>query len=258
MAKEIRFKARHSCPFLEFAKTFDREVYGYCSREFDLILILGEVDDEHVALGHKFFPNFDAWQITKVGKDSKMTYLRFPCECEDYYRGAPEGSITTQIEKAGGMLNYPIIYKDGWEHHKVICLTPTDESEVIKVIENLKKENLEELLEDSDEVDKPNSYIQSITDLGEHGLFKSMMVSVLDLIGDVTERQADVLISAYQNGYYDIPRRIRTQDIADQLGISRYGVEKVLRTAENKVIKSLIPYLYLKSEKPTKRSQKVY
>lgn len=230
MTHEIRFRAKHDCPFLEFAKSFEHGLFGYCNREFDVLMVPGDVKVENIRLGKKLFKNFDKWKINTTGTESKTTYMVMDCDCGDIYFG-DEDSITSRILKRGGMIKYPIIYEEGWEYHRVLCLDKNVVSKVLEFIQTL-----------------PTWEILATEDLGIDGLFKSQMLSIQEIIGDLTNHQADILTKAYEGGYYDIPRRIRMQDIADELKISRYGVEKVLRAGENKVIRSIMPYLYFKTE----------
>ena len=230
MTYEIRFKAQHDCPFLEFSKSFEHGLFGYCSREFDVLMIPGDVKVENIQLGKKLFKNFDKWKINTTGTESKTSYMIMDCDCENFYFG-DEDSITARILKRGGMMKYPIIYEEGWEYHRVLCLDKKVVSKVLELIQTL-----------------PTWEILATEDMGIDGLFKSQMLSIQEIIGDLTNHQADILTKAYEGGYYDIPRRIRMQDIADELKITRYGVEKVLRAGENKVIRSIMPYLYFKTE----------
>ena len=57
---------------------------------------------------------------------------------------------------------------------------------------------------------------------------------------------------AFEKGYYEIPRKIRTEDLAEELKITRYAVDRTLRSAENKIMRSIIPFfIFLKSLKHT-------
>ncbi|WP_224926111.1 helix-turn-helix domain-containing protein, partial [Saliphagus infecundisoli] len=47
----------------------------------------------------------------------------------------------------------------------------------------------------------------------------------------VTQAQRETLMRAVQGGYYSIPRRMSTQDLADDLGISDQAVTERLRRA---------------------------
>ena len=230
MTIEIRFKAQHNCPFLEFSKSFgSRQIHSYCSREFDVVLIPGSISEKNINFARQVFPNdlVDNWRIKTTDEINQTSYIIMECVCESLY----EVSITSRIQHAGGMLNYPIIYENGWEYHKIICVDRIVVSKVMSQIETL-----------------PVYKILSIDDLGPDGVFKSQYISIPEIISNLTHRQIDVLIQAYEQGYYEIPRNIRTQDLADDLGISRYGAEKNLRKAENKLIKAIVPYLYFKLE----------
>jgi len=60
----------------------------------------------------------------------------------------------------------------------------------------------------------------------------------------LTNRQTDILMKAFEQGYYDIPRRVKTEELAVQFDITRYGLERTLRTAEKKLVVSVMPFLY--------------
>ena len=57
--------------------------------------------------------------------------------------------------------------------------------------------------------------------------------------------QIQIFLMAFEKGYYDIPRKIRTLDLANELGLSRYAVDRTIRATENKIVRSLIPFFYL-------------
>ncbi len=53
----------------------------------------------------------------------------------------------------------------------------------------------------------------------------------------ITARQQKVLKSALELGYYDFPKRINTEQLANTLGIKSGTVSEILRRAEKNVIK---------------------
>lgn len=53
---------------------------------------------------------------------------------------------------------------------------------------------------------------------------------------DLSERQQDAIRAAHKQGYYEIPRGCKTEDIATQLGVKRRTAEEHLRVAEKKII----------------------
>lgn len=64
-----------------------------------------------------------------------------------------------------------------------------------------------------------------------------------EIVPDLTGRQRDTLRTAYDGGYYRIPRETTTRAIADRIGVDRRTAEEHLRRAENKLIEALIQYV---------------
>lgn len=70
------------------------------------------------------------------------------------------------------------------------------------------------------------------------------LLTLDDVLPELTERQREVLALAVEHGYYDLPRETTTEAIADELGVSRRTAEDHLRRAERKLVTSLVSYLY--------------
>ncbi|MDH5403110.1 MAG: helix-turn-helix domain-containing protein [Candidatus Heimdallarchaeota archaeon] len=223
MVQELRFKLSHECFFSNFAQILDSDLMlSYCDRTSDVIMINGELDLQNIYdKGTKIFDNILEWTITKL--DHHNFIIQMNCGCEKLM---PK-SITNLIQSTGGVIVYPIEYIAEWEYYKVICLNNTIVSDLLKELGTLDKFE-----------------VLTINDLGPKGLFKSQIVSATDLTNQLTTHQVNIIIQAYENGYYEIPRRIKTIDLANKLGVSRYAVEKVIRRAENNIIEKLIPFLY--------------
>ena len=54
--------------------------------------------------------------------------------------------------------------------------------------------------------------------------------------GPLTFHQEKVLRTAYDMGYYDIPRTINLGDLSDKLGIARSTLNVILRRAEKRLV----------------------
>ena len=83
---------------------------------------------------------------------------------------------------------------------------------------------------------------EPLTSLGCEGGF---LVPVSILLRDLTDRQRRAIVTAILRGYYRIPRRVKTEELAQTFGISRPAFEALLRKAENKLVAALFPYLTL-------------
>lgn len=231
MVKEIYIKAKHSCPFLEYSTLF-KQVYAFCSGVYDVLIVSGPINQYHLNIAKSLFFNVEDWRVINEGEKNKISFIIMNCLCDKN-----DVSITSLIQNVGGLESYPVRFEDGFEIHKIICVDEKIESDVLNLLQEL-----------------PYMKILAINDLGEDGLFKSQMVSIPEIINKLTSRQIDILLFAYENGYYEIPRNVKTEDLAEKFQITRYGAEKQLRTAENKLIASLIPYLYFKKEETISKS----
>jgi predicted DNA binding protein len=76
-----------------------------------------------------------------------------------------------------------------------------------------------------------------LTKLHEHGVkYKIEDLAPLSTVRGMTVRQQRVLKSALELGYYDFPKRISTEKLAETLGIKSGTVSEILRRAEKNVI----------------------
>ncbi len=61
-------------------------------------------------------------------------------------------------------------------------------------------------------------------------------------LSKLTEKQRRILLSAYDLGYYDIPRRFDSEQLAKKLNLGRSTVAEHLRKAEHRLITEVISY----------------
>ncbi len=66
-------------------------------------------------------------------------------------------------------------------------------------------------------------------------------------MGQLTKKQSYALITALSRGYYEIPKKVSTDEITKSLDLPRTTFEEHLRKAESKVMKALAPLLELAS-----------
>ena len=60
------------------------------------------------------------------------------------------------------------------------------------------------------------------------------------LLSKLTARQRQMLLTAYALGYYDVPRRITSDELSRHLGVDKSTIVEHLRKAERKLIGSII------------------
>jgi predicted DNA binding protein len=57
-------------------------------------------------------------------------------------------------------------------------------------------------------------------------------------VTNLTPRQREVLLAAWEQGYYEIPRDISSDELAEELGITHQTLSELLRRGTNALIKS--------------------
>jgi predicted DNA binding protein len=60
------------------------------------------------------------------------------------------------------------------------------------------------------------------------------------LLSKLTSRQRQMLLTAYALGYYDVPRRISSDELSIHLNVDKSTIVEHLRKAERKIIGSII------------------
>ena len=62
----------------------------------------------------------------------------------------------------------------------------------------------------------------------------------------IPDRQLEVLDLAVEKGYYEIPRDVTLQELADEMDVTKTTASHQLRRVEGKIMRFFIPYLRLK------------
>lgn len=121
----------------------------------------------------------------------------------------------------------PMVYTGGWEWYRVMAFTELD---IKRLFKELEKKNC-------------NVEVTSRKAISEKSVHSSLLISAGSLLGDLTEKQARALVAAIDNGYYNLPRGATAMEIARRLGIPRTSFVDHLRKAQNKLIRTVGPYV---------------
>ncbi|WP_228546148.1 helix-turn-helix domain-containing protein [Halegenticoccus tardaugens] len=66
-----------------------------------------------------------------------------------------------------------------------------------------------------------------------------------ELLSSIPPRQREFLNAAAERGYFEIPRQVTLEDLADEMDITKTTASNHLRKAERKLIQFLLPYINL-------------
>lgn len=66
--------------------------------------------------------------------------------------------------------------------------------------------------------------------------FKRAAYTRRDMLSVLTDRQREVMVAAYRHGYYDMPRGIGSQRLAERVGLAKATMLEHLRKAERRLL----------------------
>lgn len=138
------------------------------------------------------------------------------------------GTVAAVVAKDNCLLMPPTVFHEGWEHYKVVSMSAESERKMFRDLERL-----------------GNLDILSKTRILNTGIGGTMRISTLSLFSRLTDKQLRSLLTAYELGYYRIPRVMTTQQLAEASHLTRPTYEEHLRKAENKLISAVSQHLNL-------------
>jgi predicted DNA binding protein len=224
---EVRFRVEHDCPYTRFSKALPQVVVQHwCSRESDVLEFAlpeglnqsnleGELLRLQKGLGARF--------VRKVIPERNRRLI-----VQKHNYSSMKQNVNSLIEDNNCMEVQPTVYKDGYEWYRVLAF---DHQDLTRLFGQLSR------WADVEVVSKERLSDRSARD--------TTTVSMRNLLGGLTQKQMAALVVAISAGYYESPRKVRTEDISARMKTPRTTYETHLRKAEGKVLRSLFPYVEL-------------
>jgi predicted DNA binding protein len=224
---ETAFRLQHDCPFNELSRQNPELVISsWCNSETDVMEISADDPAAFEAL-QKDLKSVEKALKTKITRRSNSSrniqIVIQHCGCENV--PAP---VSPVFEKNNCLELQPTIYKGGWEYYRLISFSEKDMRKVFATIE-------------------PYCKVEIISRrvIPSGAVKETMLVSTSSLFGGLTRKQVQALVFALENGYYQVPKRVTTEEMASKLRLPRTTYEEHLRKAEGKVLRSMAPYISL-------------
>jgi len=233
---ETALRLQHDCPFNELSRQHpELSISSWCNSETDVMEISADDPASFNEL-QKDLKSVEKALKTKITRKSNNTnniqIVIQHCGCENV--PAP---VSPVFERNNCLELQPTIYKGGWEYYRLIAFSENDLKKVFATIE-------------------PYCKVEIISQrvIPSGAVKETMLVSTSSLFGGLTRKQVQALVFALENGYYQVPKRVTTEEMASKLRLPRTTYEEHLRKAEGKVLRSMAPYISLGPAKSPDRS----
>jgi predicted DNA binding protein len=222
---ELTLRLEHDCPYTKFSESIPKAVtMHWCNNDKDVLEISTppEITQENLErrIG-KLVRDLNAKIVRNVAINSNLQIMVYL-----HRSSSMKQNVNAIIERCNCVEIQPTIYRDGSEWYRIIAFSDADVHALYDILSKFAK--VRTVAQDV----RPDSSIKSL-----------VMIPSSALLGKLTKKQQNALRSALALGYFDIPPRTSTEFMAEQYGVARTTFEEHLRKAEEKILKSLLPYL---------------
>ena len=213
-------------PFINFSNDFvNLEIEYWCNTEMD-ILIMENITPTNETLLNALNRHFKHVQILSSDEVSKLLVVK-SCLCH-------LDPLDPILEKNGCLDIPPIKFSHGKEYHRILF----DSNNTDQLLEKIRK---------IPEINRIKIMKLAPARIKKH--LYPLYLSIEDLYTKLSSKQLQVLINAYKEGYYEIPRKTKAEILANDLSIHRRTFEEHLRKGENSIMSFIIPLLQIKGRK---------
>lgn len=217
--QEITFRIRYDSPYVKMSEKYPgSRISMWCVWDRELLHVSGK----GLEIGEDIQKDVDRYglMIESARETPNGSIMMMKCTCDVF------SSVWNLTGRYRLVDLLPAIFVDGWGYYKVLSFEDEKLRDFFAELNSLGKVEL---------VSKRNVDFAALPS----------NVWVGALFNDLTGKQMDSILKAYEYGYYDSPREITTESVAKSLGISRSTYEEHLRKAENKIMDAVMPYLKL-------------
>jgi len=238
---ELAFRVQHDCPYTRFTiKHPEVRITEWCNNRIHVM----EVDVPDVETFTRIEPDLNELLLLKGGRILKKNFLTGnlqlivkSCRCSKF-----RPNISDIVERNSCLLVPPEVFYGGWEEYRVVGFRENDYKKMLQEIDQIGQVRITQ---------KRVAPEKSIRD--------TFVVSLNSVFSQLTERQVNSLITALEAGYYQIPKKVTTTQIAGRNKVPRTTYEEHLRKAESKVLQAIAPYvrLYTSGVGPPEQAPKI-
>jgi predicted DNA binding protein len=209
------FRIQGSGPYEEATATSGTEIELWCNDHCDLLHLSGDEDDavlDHIraAVGVR--------QHVSGGEDSVV--ITDAC-----LKGHIEDPVERYLSAHDCLSLPPLRYTEGAKVVRVLALSPENLTAFYR-----------DITADHTVVVESKRRLAAVTS-------SAPLLSLDSVLPTLSPRQHEVFLTAYEQGYYELPRETTTAAVAKAVGIERRTAEHHLRRAEKKLADAVVEYL---------------
>lgn len=212
---EATFHMRGDVAYEDATAGRDVSIELWCNDHCDLLHVRGDIED---AVTGEIADAVGVEDTIQRGDE----HVVVTSEC---LRPHTEGNVEGYLERHDCLLLPPLRYENGGKLVRVLTLDP---------------ENLTRFYQDIQESFRVTVRAKREVDTVTQS---RPLLSLDSLLPDLSDRQKEAVVSAWEAGYYAIPRETTTEALAARMGIDRRTFEEHLRLAENKLVGTLVEQL---------------
>ncbi|MFC6732092.1 helix-turn-helix domain-containing protein [Haladaptatus sp. DYSN1] len=209
------FRIHGSGPYARATERNDTEIELWCNDHCDLLHVTGEHTESVLANVEE-----EVGIREHINNDTDQVVITDACLKEhgsDY--------VETYLAKHDCLLLPPLRYEKGAKIVRVLALDPANLTNFYRDITADHRVTVESKQE-----------LATVTS-------DTPLMSMESVLPTLSARQREVFLAAHAAGYYEIPRRTTTTELAKTVGVGRRTVEHHLRRAEQKFADALVEYL---------------
>jgi predicted DNA binding protein len=227
-ATEIQIKARTDTPIHRLTEKYPSlKIWMWCNFVQDVYEIVSESPEEFHGAVEEFRRIYHVLDETEISTNIRL--ITQNCVC------SKETTVHDNIQELEILNLMPIYYTRGHEYYRLIAF---------------RHEALSELF---DRLTDQGFQVDVLEKAPFNGMVSDSLITLNSLVGSLTDKQVDAIVAAYNSGYYQTPRRVNVQTIADRARVPRTTLQEHLNKAENKLISSIIPQIQLYARKTRSR-----
>lgn len=215
MAPQLRrvvFRVEHDCPLARLSRQHPRlELHVWSGHRIEFVAVRGILD---AAVSADIEHHLKPVRVLPLN-DGALVVWRPAVD--------PKTSLSRRLEEADLLWLQPLRVRAGWEEFDAVAFGPGGEQ---AALDQLRK-------------DHPTQVVRR-DDMDGHEA-AALYMSLLPVLEAPTDKQAEALVLAHAQGYYESPRRTTTAELAKLLGIGRSAFEERLRGGENRVMGAVLP-----------------